>query len=107
MFREMEEAGQPAPEYRQNEFMVYDTIRQNGDAAAQLNGELSGTLNDKQKEVLNYITAIPGVQARVIIDKLLIPRDTLNKILKVLTDRDLIEHRGSKKTGGYYPVTKK
>ena len=28
MFREMEEAGLPAPEYRQNEFMVYATIRQ-------------------------------------------------------------------------------
>ena len=28
MFREMEEAGHPAPEYRQNEFMVYATIRQ-------------------------------------------------------------------------------
>ena len=28
MFREMEEAGCPAPEYRQNEFMVYATIRQ-------------------------------------------------------------------------------
>ena len=32
MFREMEEAGQPAPEYRQNEFMVYATIRQAKDA---------------------------------------------------------------------------
>ena len=28
MFREMAEAGLPAPEYRQNEFMVYATIRQ-------------------------------------------------------------------------------
>ena len=28
MFREMEEAGCPAPEYRQNGFMVYATIRQ-------------------------------------------------------------------------------
>ncbi len=28
----MEEAGQPAPESRQNEFMVYATIRQHGDA---------------------------------------------------------------------------
>ena len=28
----MEEAGQPAPEFRQNEFMVYATIRQHGDA---------------------------------------------------------------------------
>ena len=30
MFREMAEAGLPAPEYRQNEFMVYATIRQHG-----------------------------------------------------------------------------
>ena len=111
--------------------MVYATIRQHGDAVTTekttekdegvnapngpvsgtlndtLNGILNGTLNDRQKEVLNYITAIPGVQARVIIDKLLIPRDTLNEILKVLMDRGLIERRGSKKTGGYYPVTKK
>ena len=35
MFREMAEAGLPAPEYRQNEFMVYATIRQAKDAAGQ------------------------------------------------------------------------
>ncbi len=29
---EMAEAGLPAPEYRQNEFMVYATIRQHGEA---------------------------------------------------------------------------
>ena len=42
------------------------------------------------------------VQAQEIIERLSIPRDTLNKILKVLTDRDLIARRGSKKTCGYY-----
>jgi ATP-dependent DNA helicase RecG len=31
MFREMEEAGCPAQEYRQNEFMAYATIRQHRD----------------------------------------------------------------------------
>ena len=41
----MEEAGQPAPEYRQNEFMVYATIRQHGDVVGQLNGGLNGELN--------------------------------------------------------------
>ncbi len=116
MFREMAEAGLPAPEYKQNEFMVYATIRQHGDAAGQvagngglngglngeLNGTLSGTLNERQKSVLDFIAATPGVQAQVLIDKLLIPRDTLNKIIKTLTDRGLIERRGSKKTGGYY-----
>ena len=32
MFREMEGTGLPAPEYRQNEFMVYATIKQHGEA---------------------------------------------------------------------------
>lgn len=67
-----------------------------------LSGTLNGTLNERQKEVMDFIKASPGGQAQVIIDQLAIPRDTLNKILKVLTDRELIERRGSKKTGGYY-----
>lgn len=67
-----------------------------------LNDILNDTLNEKQNRVLDFIAASPGVQAQIIIDQLAIPRDTLNKILKVLTDRELIERRGSKKTGGYY-----
>ena len=67
-----------------------------------LSGILNSTLNSKQKDVLAFITTTPGVQAQEIIERLSIPRDTLNKILKVLTDRDLIARRGSKKTGGYY-----
>ena len=51
---------------------------------------------------MDFIKASPGGQAQVIIDQLAIPRDTLNKILRALTDRELIERRGSKKTGGYY-----
>ena len=66
------------------------------------NVTLNGILNEKQKGVMDFITASPGVQAQVIIDQLAIPRDSLNIILKVLTDRDLIERRGSKKIGGYY-----
>jgi ATP-dependent DNA helicase RecG len=56
--------------------VIYSMEYQPG-KSGQLNGTLSGTLNG----ILN---------------------DTLNKILKVLTDRELIERRGSKKTGGYY-----
>ena len=74
----------------------------NGQLDGQLSGTLSGTLNERQKSVLDFIAATPGVQAQVLIDKLLIPRDTLNKNIKTLTDRGLIERRGSKKTGGYY-----
>lgn len=74
----------------------------NGTLNGILNDTLNGTLNSKQKDVLAFITTTPGVQAQEIIDRLSIPRDTLNKILKVLIDRKLIERRGSKKTGGYY-----
>ena len=74
----------------------------NGTLNGTLNGILNDTLNEKQNRVLNFIAASSGVQAQIIIDQLAIPRDTLNKILKVLTDRELIERRGSKKTGGYY-----
>ena len=43
----MAEAGLPAPEYRQNDFMVYATIRQAKDAAEQVagNGDVNGDVN--------------------------------------------------------------
>ena len=46
MFREMDEAACPAPEYRQNEFMVYATLRQH-QVVDELNGKegMNGTLN--------------------------------------------------------------
>lgn len=84
------------------EYEAGESGQLNGTLNGTLNGSLNGTLNSKQMDVLAFITTTPGVQAQGIIDRLSIPRDTLNKILKVLTDRDLIERRGSKKTGGYY-----
>ena len=102
------ELGLRKPEFRQDEdFTVVMWRREvtgteNGEVNGTLNGTLSGTLNEKQRGVLDFIATTPGVQALVLIDKLLIPRDTLNKILKALMDRGLIERRGSKKTGGYY-----
>lgn len=99
MFREMDEAACPAPEYRQNEFMVYATLRQH-----HTNGELNGTLNGTQQMVYDKIKEQPGIQAQTIIAKHGIPRDTLNKVLKTLMVLHLIERRGSKKTGGYYAV---
>lgn len=86
-----------------SQFMtIIYSMEYDGELNGQLNGTLSGTLNEKQRGVLDFIATTPGVQAQVLIDKLLIPRDTLNKILKALMDRGLIERRGSKKTGGYY-----
>lgn len=47
MYRELEEAGCPAPEFKQQDFMVLATIRQHG-SEVELNvenGTLNGTLN--------------------------------------------------------------
>lgn len=99
----MAEAGLPAPEYRQNEFMVYATIRQHGDAVGQLNGEL----NASQKATLQFIIEHEGCTASGISEMTKIPFSTIDKHVRVLLKVGMIERRGSKKTGGYYPVTKK
>ena len=69
-----------------------------------LSGTLSGTLNSSQEEVLKYIGINGGCNASTIIASLGIPRNTLNKIIRTLTDRNLIERRGGKKIGGYWQV---
>ena len=74
----------------------------NGTLNGALNGTLNGALNDNQKKVYELIFARQGIQAKDIIEETGIPRDTLNKILRTLIEKQLIEHRGSKKTGGYY-----
>ena len=104
----MEEAGLPTPEYRQNEFMVYATIRQAKDAAGQvagndgLNGQINGQLNDSQKETFEFIKAHEGYNTTKIADDLGKPFRTIVKHINVLLELNMIERRGSKKTGGYY-----
>lgn len=94
----------PAPEYRQNEFMVYATIRQAKDTAGQVagNGQLNGQLNDSQKETFEFIKAHEGYNTTKIADVLGKPFRTIVKHINVLLELNMIERRGSKKTGGYY-----
>ena len=119
MFREMEEAGQPAPEYRQNEFMVYATIRQHGDAAGQLNGDDSvskgvnggvngyvngevNSLTPSQRNVYDIVHYNPGINTKKIAEILKKSPRTIEKHIALLAKACLIEHRDSDKTGGYY-----
>ena len=76
----------------------------NGTLNCTLNGTLNGTLNEPQSKVLLFISENEGINATAIIEKLSIPRDTLNKIIRHLMELKLIERRGSKKTGGYWKV---
>jgi ATP-dependent DNA helicase RecG len=77
----------------------------NGTLSGILNGTLNGTLNEGQLMVLDFLVQHTGVQAKEIIEQLIIPLGTLNKHLRYLIKNKYIERRGSKKTGGYWVVS--
>ena len=66
--------------------------------AEKLNGTLNGTLNDLLKEIEKK----SGIQANELAISLNRPLDTIKKQIKKLVDKNLIQRKGSKKTGGYF-----
>ena len=74
--------------------------------SVEYNGELNGELNNTQKATLNYIKQQPGSKAIEISSALRIPFSTIEKHIRLLQSKGIIERRGSKKTGGYYVVKK-
>ena len=74
----------------------------NGALNGALSGELSGELNTAQKATLNYIKENEGCNATEISAKTGVPFSTIDKHIRVLLKKGIIERRGSKKTGGYY-----
>lgn len=70
-----------------------------------LNGGLIGGLNGGLKLLLEIIKNNPGIKAKdaaTLLDNRSI--STVEKQIKELSEKGLIERRGSKKTGGYYLV---
>lgn len=62
----------------------------------------SPSLNSGQQAVLDCIKAHPGLRVPGIESETGIPAKSIERHIKVLIERNLIEHRGSKKTGGYH-----
>ena len=59
-------------------------------------------INAPQRVVLACLTAHPGYNVPQISDSTGIPAKSTERHVSALISRNLIEHRGSKKTGGYY-----
>ena len=68
------------------------------------NGGLNGGLNEGQKKVFLFIQKNKGIKAKDISIQLNMPINTIEKHIKVLINKNIIERRGSKKTGGYYTL---
>ena len=61
-------------------------------------------INAPQRIVLACIVAHPGYSVPQISESTGIPAKSVERHVSALIDRNLIEHRDSKKTGGYYPL---
>ena len=59
-------------------------------------------LSKGQQAVLDCIKSNPGLKVPGIETETGIPAKSIERHIKVLIERGLIEHRGSKKTGGYH-----
>lgn len=76
-------------------------LSSSGALSGALNGALSGALKNR---VLTLIREFPGIQRKIIAEKLRIPDRTLDRYLTELISVTKIERRGSKKTGGYWAL---
>lgn len=65
---------------------------------------VEGSLSKGQQAVLDCIKAHPGLKVPGIETETGIPAKSIERHIKVLIERNLIEHRGSKKTGGYHAL---
>ena len=73
-------------------------------ACPVLSGSPAEGLNKGQQSVLDCIKAHPGLKVPGIETETGIPAKSIERHIKVLIERNLIEHRGSKKTGGYHAL---
>ena len=64
------------------------------------------TLGGSLKDVYIIVLKNPGIKIRQIAEKRGRSESTVKKQLTKLRKMNLIEYRGSDKTGGYYPLNK-
>ena len=109
MFREMEEAGCPAPEYRQNGFMVYATIRQReGTVPTEKTTEkTTEKATEKTTEkILGFISENPKVTTEELARLCGLTPDGVYYHTKHLREKGLLIREGGRKEG-YWIVVKK
>lgn len=67
-----------------------------------INGMISDTINHNEKLIYYRIVSSPEISAVALADEFGNSIRTIMRALKILVDHNLVEYRGSKKTGGYF-----
>ncbi len=93
MRSEMEGTGQPAPKYRQNEFMVYATIRQHGDAVTT-------------EKILSLIMENPNITTEELALVCDMTPDGVYYHTKRLREKGVLIREGGRKEGHWVVVKK-
>ncbi len=92
----------PKPEFRFNTSFFVTLYDKTFLEKVSKTGGLSGGLSGGLKLLLEFIKDNQGIQIKDISRKLNKPINTLDKQIRTLVKENLIERRGSKKTGGYW-----
>ena len=93
----MAEAGLPAPEYKQNEFMVYATIRQHGDAV---------TTEKTTEKILSLILENPDITTEELARVCNMTSDGVYYHTKRLREKGVLIREGGRKEGRWAIVKK-
>lgn len=101
IFEECMRAGLPQPKVT-DERGVVKVIFMRPDLSGHKNDTINDTINDTEKLIYNCIVASPGISAVAMADKFDKSIITIKRALKHLVELNIIEYRGSKKTGGYF-----
>lgn len=76
----------------------------NGTINGTINGMINDTINENERLIYNRIVSLPGISAVTLADEFGKSVRTIMRVLKHLVDLNIIEYRGSKKTGGYFSL---
>ena len=107
IFEECERARLPQPTVTDERGVVRVTFMRpnlSGHQNGTINGTINDTIKDTEKLVYNYIIASPGISAVDLANELGKSVRTIMRVLKHLVELNIIEYRGSKKTGGYFSL---
>lgn len=109
MFKEMENAGLPAPEYSDNVFMLNVTIRNGAinEKSGVINGAINGAINlsSTERAVLEAIIDTPNITKEKMQIVTSLGKGTIDRAIKTLKEKEIIKRVGSNKNG-YWEMLK-